>query len=60
MLEYDDDKQTLQITKTHFTNRQSTSITEEYPLPEPPAAALDGKHSLPEICRLFLNTVPDL
>ena len=60
MLEYDDDKQVLQITKTHFTNRQSTSITEEYPLPEPPAAALDGKHSLPEICRLFLNTVPDL
>lgn len=60
MLEYDDDKQVLQITKTHFTNRQSTSITEEYPLPEPPAAALDGKHSLPEICGLFLNTVPDL
>ena len=60
MLEYDDDKQTLQITKTHFTNRQSTSITEEYPLPEPPAAALDGKHSLSEICGLFLNTVPDL
>ena len=60
MLEYDDDKQVLQMTKTHFTNRQSTSITEEYPLPEPPAAALDGKHSLSEICRLFLNTVPDL
>ena len=60
MLEYDEDKQALQITKTYFTNRQSTSITEEYPLPEPPAAALDGKHSLPEICRLFLNTVPDL
>jgi len=60
MLEYDDNKQVLQITKTHFTNRQSTSITEEYPLPEPPAAALDGKHSLPEICRLFLNIVPDL
>lgn len=60
MLEYDDDKQALQITKTHFTNRQSTSITEEYPLPEPPAAALDGKHSLPEICRLFLNIVSDL
>ena len=59
MLEYDEDKQVLQITKTHFTNRQSTSITEEYPLPEPPAA-LDGKHSLPEICRLFLNIVPDL
>ena len=59
MLEYDDNKQVLQITKTHFTNRQSTSITEEYPLPKPPAA-LDGKHSLPEICRLFLNTVPDL
>ena len=58
MLEYDDDKQTLQITKTHFTNRQSTSITEEYPLPEPPAAALDGKHNLSEICGLFLNTVP--
>ena len=60
MLEYDEDKQALQMTKTHFTNRQDTSITEEYPLPEPPAAALDGKHSLPEICRLFLNTVPDL
>ena len=60
MLEYDDDKQALQITKTHFTNRQSTSITEEYPLPEPPAAALDGKHSLSEICGLFLNAVPDL
>ena len=60
MLEYDEDKQALQITKTHFTNRQSTSITEEYPLPELPAAALDGKHSLSEICRLFLNTVPDL
>ena len=60
LLEYDEDKQALQITKTHFTNRQSTSITEEYPLPEPPAAALDGKHSLPEICGLFLNTVPDL
>lgn len=59
MLEYDEDKQALQMTKTHFTNRQSTSITEEYPLPEPPAAALDGKHSLPEICGLFLNTVPD-
>ena len=60
MLEYDEDKQALQMTKTHFTNRQSTSITEEYPLPEPPAAALDGKHSLSEICGLFLNTVPDL
>ena len=60
MLEYDEDKQALQMTKTHFTNRQSTSITEEYPLPEPPATALDGKHSLPEICGLFLNTVPDL
>ena len=60
MLEYDDNKQVLQITKTHFTNRQSTSITEEYPLPEPPAAALDGKHSLSEICGLFLNAVPDL
>ena len=60
MLEYDEDKQALQMTKTHFTNRQSTSITEEYPLPEPPAAALDGKHSLSEICGLFLNAVPDL
>lgn len=60
MLEYDDDKQALQMTKTHFTNRQSTSITEEYPLPEPPATALDGKHSLSEICGLFLNAVPDL
>ena len=36
------------------------SVMEEYPLPELPAAALDGKHSLSEICGLFLNAVPDL
>ena len=61
LLEYDRDRQTLEITTTHYTdNIPGMSVMEEYPLPEPPAAALDGKHSLPEICGLFLNTVPDL
>ena len=61
LLEYDRDRQTLEITTTHYTdNIPGMSVMEEYPLLEPPAAALDGKHSLPEICGLFLNTVPDL
>ena len=55
------DRQTLEITTTHYTdNIPGMSVMEEYPLPEPPAAALDGKHSLSEICGLFLNAVPDL
>ena len=61
LLEYDHDRQTLEITTTHYTdNIPGMSVMEEYPLPEPPAAALDGKHSLSEICGLFLNAVPDL
>ena len=61
LLEYDRDRQTLEITTTHYTdNMPGMSVMEEYPLPEPPAAALDGKHSLSEICGLFLNAVPDL
>lgn len=61
LLEYNRERQTLEITTTHYTdNIPGMSVMEEYPLPEPPAAALDGKHSLSEICRLFLNAVPDL
>ena len=61
LLEYDRERQTLEITTTHYTdNIPGMSVMEEYPLPEPPATALDGKHSLPEICGLFLNAVPDL